>query len=156
MLLTSQSFCRLYIKKDCSSETNVRVLGILTNIILNFATNVKEACILETKYLYAFAESHNASVKKQAEIMGLLPDTQICRLDMRRECRECFPRHRLHRKPLVSDPDLHHARAWSMWGSLTRGGGESVPDISGACVTRNVTYLARVTWAYFAGYILHV
>ena len=27
---------------------------------------------------------------------------------MRRECRERFPRHRLKRKPLVSDPGMHH------------------------------------------------
>ena len=27
---------------------------------------------------------------------------------MRRECRERFPRHRLQRKPLVSDPGMHH------------------------------------------------
>ena len=28
---------------------------------------------------------------------------------MRRECRERFPRHRRQRKPLVSDPGMHHA-----------------------------------------------
>ena len=27
---------------------------------------------------------------------------------MRRECQECFPRHRLQMKPRVSDPDMHH------------------------------------------------
>ena len=31
------------------------------------------------------------------EIMGLLPDTLIRGLRMRRECREDFPRHRLQR-----------------------------------------------------------
>ena len=40
--------------------------------------------------------------------MGLLPDTQNCVLRMRRECRERFPRHRLQRKSLISDPDMHH------------------------------------------------
>ena len=40
--------------------------------------------------------------------MGLLPDTWNCGLCMRRECRERFPRHRLQKKPLVSDPDMHH------------------------------------------------
>ena len=30
------------------------------------------------------------------------------RTHMRRECRERFPRHRLRRKPLVSDPGMHH------------------------------------------------
>ena len=31
-----------------------------------------------------------------------------CALRMRRECREHFPRDRLQRKPLVSDPGMHH------------------------------------------------
>ena len=58
------------------------------------------------------------------------------------------PRHRLQRKPLVSDPDMHHGTCvthvpWCMSGSLTRSGGENVPGIPGACVTRNFTYLAR-------------
>ena len=51
---------------------------------------------------------------------------------MRRECREPFPRHRIQRKPPVSDPDMHHGTCiahvpWCMPGSLTRGGGENVP-----------------------------
>ena len=59
-----------------------------------------------------------------------------------------FPSHRLHRKPLVSDPDMHHGTCvthvpWCMSGSLTRGGGENVPGISGACTNLNFTYLAR-------------
>ena len=40
--------------------------------------------------------------------MGLLPDTWNCGLCMRRECREHFPHYRLQRKPLVSDPGMHH------------------------------------------------
>ena len=67
---------------------------------------------------------------------------------MRREYRERFPRHRLQRKPLVSNPGTHHGTCvmhvpWCMSGSLTRGGGENVPGIPGACATRNFTYLAR-------------
>ena len=38
---------------------------------------------------------------------------------MRRDCEEGFPRHRLQRKPLVSDPGMH--MLWCMLGSLTRG-----------------------------------
>ena len=54
------------------------------------------------------------------------------------------PRRRLLRKPLVSDPGMHHGTCfthvpWCMSGSLTRGGGENVPGISGACATRNFT-----------------
>ena len=61
------------------------------------------------------------------------------------------PRHRFHRKPLVSDPDMHHGTCathvpWCMSGSLTRDGGENVPGIPGACATRNLTYLARGPW----------
>ena len=80
--------------------------------------------------------------------IGLLPDTQNCGLRMRLECRERFPRHRLQWKPLVSDPELHHGTcvshvSWCMSGPLTRGGGENVPGIPGACATRNITYLVR-------------
>ena len=32
---------------------------------------------------------------------------------------------------------------WWMSGSLTRGGGENVPSVPGACATHNFTYLAR-------------
>ena len=50
-----------------------------------------------------------------------------------------FPRHRLQRKPLVSDPGMHHGTCvthvpWCMSWSLTHGGGENVPGIPGACV----------------------
>ena len=50
--------------------------------------------------------------------MGLLPDTQNCRLRMRRECREGFP------DTAVSDPDMHHGTCVThvpccMPGSLT-------------------------------------
>ena len=38
-------------------------------------------------------------------IMGLLPDTQICGLRMRRER---FPRHPLQTNSLVIDPGMHH------------------------------------------------
>ena len=64
--------------------------------------------------------------------MGFLLDTQNCGLCMRRECRECFPHHRLQMRPLVSDPGMHHDMCvthvpWCMSGSLIRGGGETFP-----------------------------
>ena len=70
---------------------------------------------------------------------------------MRRECREHFPRHRLQRKPLVSDPAMHHGTfvthvPWCMSRSPTRGGGKNGTGIPGACTTRNCTYLARGPW----------
>ena len=48
---------------------------------------------------------------------------------MRRECWERFPRHRLQRKPLVSDPDMHHGTyvthvPWCMSGSLLEVAGK--------------------------------
>ena len=80
--------------------------------------------------------------------MGLFPVTYNWGLRMRRECRERFPRHRFQRNPLVNDHGMHHGTCvthvpWCMSGSHTRGVGENVPGIPGACVTRNFTYLAR-------------
>ena len=67
---------------------------------------------------------------------------------MGRDCRERFPRHRLQRKPLVSDPGMHHSACvthvpWCMSGSLIRSDGENVPGIPGAYATHSFTYLAR-------------
>ena len=104
--------------------------------------------------------------------MDLLPDTLNCALCMRRECRERFPRHLHQRKPLVSDPGMHHGTCathvpWCLSGSLSCGGGENfraIPGLPGACATRNFTYLVRGpcsmshTWFCFAlicfGYII--
>ena len=79
------------------------------------------------------------------EVGDDLPDTQNCRLRMRRECRERFLRHRLQRKPLVSDPGMHHGTCvkhapWCMSGSLASGGGENFP---GAGATHNFAYLVK-------------
>ena len=65
-----------------------------------------------------------------------------------------FPRRRFQRKPLVSDPGMHHGTCvthvpWCMSGSLTCGDGENVPGIPGACATCNFTYLARGPCAKF-------
>ena len=83
--------------------------------------------------------------------MGLLPDVQNCGLCTRRECRECYPRHRQQRKPLLSDPGMHHGTCvthvlWCMSGSLTRGSGDNVPGIPGACAFRNFANLVRGPW----------
>ena len=74
--------------------------------------------------------------------MGLLPNTQNCGLRMRRECRERFPRIEFKGNRLLAIPACITAREQLM-GSLTRGGGENVPGIPGACATRYCTYLAR-------------
>ena len=70
--------------------------------------------------------------------MGLFPDTQNVDCACAGNARNVFPRRRLQRKPLVSDPGMHHGTCvthvpWCMSGSLTRGGGENVPGIPGAC-----------------------
>ena len=72
-------------------------------------------------------------------------------LRMRWGCRERFPRHRLQRKPLVSDPGMHHDTCvkhvpWCMSGSLTRDDGKNVPGIPDAWATLNFMYLARGPW----------
>ena len=51
--------------------------------------------------------------------MGLLPEDRACA----ENAGNTFPRHRLQRKPLVSDPGMHHG---------TCGGREKVPGIPGA------------------------
>ena len=66
---------------------------------------------------------------------------------MRRECRERFPRHRLQRKPLVSDPGMHYGTCvthvpWCISGSLNLWRrGKRYTGILGTCATRNFTYL---------------
>ena len=67
------------------------------------------------------------------QTMGLSPDTQNCWLCMRPECRERFPRHRLQRKPPVSDPGMHHVtcRDACQDPALTSGDRENVPSIPG-------------------------
>ena len=67
---------------------------------------------------------------------------------MHRECRKCFLLRRLQSKPLVSHPRMYHGTCvthvpWCLSGSLNHSGGENVPDIPGACATRNLTHLAR-------------
>ena len=81
--------------------------------------------------------------------MGLLPDKQNYRVCMRRECRERFSRHLSQRKPVVSDLGMHRGTCvthvpWCMSRPLTRGGGENVPGIPGACATRNFAYPVRI------------
>ena len=52
------------------------------------------------------------------------------------------------KESLVSDPGMHHGTCvthvpWCESGSLTRGDGENVPGLPGACATRNFVYLVR-------------
>ena len=59
----------------------------------------------------------------------------------------------LKKKPLVSDPGMHHSTcvtyvSWCMSGSLTHGGGENIPGIPGACATCIFAYLVRGPCCY--------
>ena len=81
--------------------------------------------------------------------MGLLPDTQKkCGLHIRWKCREHF-----HRLRGLAFPTCIPARAWrtcrdacrdcELVASFEVGGGKNVPDIPGACASRNFAYLVR-------------
>ena len=108
----------------------------------------KELVHLQLLYWHSyhgiFQLQHQRTRTINTSNMDLLQDTSNCTLRMRRECRERFPHHRLQKKPLVSDHDMHHGTCathvpWCMLGLLTRGGGENVPGIPGACATPNFT-----------------
>ena len=78
-----------------------------------------------------------------------IPDTQNCGLRMRRECREHYPHHRLQRKPLVSNPSMHHGSCvthvpWCMSASLTGSSGEHVPSIPDVCATHKMTMMCII------------
>ena len=62
-----------------------------------------------------------------------------------------FPRRRFQRKPLVSDPGMHHGTCvthvpWCMSGSLTCGDGENVPGIPRACAPRTLRIWQEAHW----------
>ena len=74
--------------------------------------------------------------------------TTLPGLRIHRECGERLPRHQLQRKPVISDPGMHHDTCvtqlpWCISVSLTRSGGENVPVIAGACASCNIKYVAR-------------
>ena len=73
---------------------------------------------------------------------------------MHRGCRERFPHHRLQRKPLVSDPGMHHGTCvmhvpWCMSGSLTRGA-KTLPAFPVHAQPATFTYLVRGPWKLHA------
>ena len=62
-----------------------------------------------------------------------------------------FPHRRLQRKPLVSDPGMQHGTCvthvpWCMSGSLTRGSGEYVTGIPGACAPACLRIWQEAHW----------
>ena len=66
-----------------------------------------------------------------------------------------FPRRRFRRKPLFSDPGMHHGTCvthvpWCMSGSLTCGDGENVPGIPGACAPAILRIWQEAHWCNHA------
>ena len=62
------------------------------------------------------------------------------------------PRRRFQRKPLVSDPGMHHGTCVThvpgcMSGSLTCGDGENVPGIPGACAPAILRIWQEAHWS---------
>ena len=62
-----------------------------------------------------------------------------------------FPCRRFQRKPLVSDPGMHHGTCvthvpWCMSGSLTCGDRENVPGIPGACAPAILRIWQEAHW----------
>ena len=87
---------------------------------------------------------------RMARTMSLLPDTHNCGLRMCRGCGERFPRHRLQRKPLDSDPGMYHGKRmthapWCMSRSLTRVA-EYRSCHSQRCATWKCKYLVKDPW----------
>ena len=97
---------------------------------------------------------YSSNAKDKHGSMGLLPDKQNCGWRMSRECRERFPRHRLQRKPLVSEPGMHHGTCVTMHiGNTNPRRGK--PVIPGACATRNFAHLVRGPWQYSMPFMEH-
>ena len=107
--------------------------------------------------------SQSRAVGSTYAVTGLLPGTKNCGLRMRWECRERFSRHRLQRKPLVSNPGMPYGTCmthvpWCLLGLLSRYSGKNVSGIPGACTARNYTYFTRDPWRIspndlFIGYL---
>ena len=100
---------------------------------------IKVSCFLKTESRHAdnfYVTVHtkcrhkNNTSDDKAGIMAALgfQRYRVCQSSWR------FPRHRLQRKPLVSDLGIYHATCvthvpWCMSGSLTRDGGEKFPAL---------------------------
>ena len=91
--------------------------------------------------------------------MGPLPDTQNCGLHWHAlGMPGTFSPPPISKETAsYSDPGMHHGTCvsrvpWCMSGSLTRGGGENVPGIPGACATRDFAYLVRGPWNELCNY----
>ena len=71
-----------------------------------------------------------------------------------RNAENVLPHCRFQRKPLVSDPAMHHGTCvthvpWCMSGSLTCGDGENVPGIPGSCAPAILRIWQEAHWAHY-------
>ena len=104
-------------------------------------------------YLFLVCDIHHLPF---TSMMGLLPEKYNCGLPMRRKSPECFLRHRLERKPLVSDPGMHHCTCETHIGNANPRWWENLPGIPGAYATRNFAFLARGPWSHIWGHFENV
>ena len=113
-------------------EIGLELLNIMVAAIVPSSDSFSRVCYRICFWSRIFRTSYVNTTAADFLVvcMGLLSDTRKCRLRMRLECWESFPRHRLERRPLVSDPGMHFRTCfthvwWCMSGSLTRGEGKS-------------------------------
>ena len=99
----------------------------------------------------------NIDQTSNSQMAPCIPPSRACASYQIPKCTCCacarnagnvFPRHWLQRKPLVSDPGMHHGTCvthmpWCMSGLRTHSGRENVPGIPGTCATHNFMYLVR-------------
>ena len=137
---------------DCNSHTICDMQQIHFTGLWLQQYHYSELLILKSFQAFIVNKSHRLIAPEWltelfAKASYLIRKTEGLR--MHQECRERLPCHRHQRKPLVNYPGMHHGTCvthvpWCMSGSLTRGGGENVPGIPGACATRNFTQEAHV------------
>ena len=120
------------------SSVCVAKLHIFTNIWF-LSTNLRTWNVQFLSFCYVMIAKCRQNNKQC--IYGLWASYQIRKIAgcaCARNAGNVFPHCRFQRKPLVSDPGMHHGTCvthvpWCMSGSLTCGDGENVPGIPGAC-----------------------
>ena len=118
----------LKISPFCVVQFDNHAFKVISLTGANDLSSGRAACCSETVLL--FAESFSVWASYQIR--------KIAGYACAGNAGKVFPRHRFQRKPLVSDPGMHHGTCvthvpWCMSGSLTCGDGENVPGIPRAC-----------------------
>ena len=102
------------------------------------STNLLGTATLERCYVHSVHYSYITFIRRVIGPWASYQIRKIAGCACAGNAGNVFPRRRFQRKPLVSDPDMHHGTCvthvpWCMSGSLTCGNGENVPGIPGAC-----------------------